>query len=59
MKINNLKVKKPKEEMLLGISLVQDIENLNASNPISTMSLTSSCASHRNISKFEKTEQET
>ena len=54
MKIYNLKVNKPEEEVLLGISLVQDIENLNASNPISAMSLTSSCASHRNISNLRK-----
>ena len=57
MKVLNLQVKKQEEEVLLGISLVQEIENLNASKPISAINLTSSCTSHNNI-EVEKFEQE-
>lgn len=43
-----LHLKKP-EQGLLGISLVHEIENLNASKPISAISLTSSCTSQNKL----------
>jgi hypothetical protein len=47
--ISLLANKETRKRVLLGISLDQEIENLNDSKPISAISLTSSCQSINNI----------